>query len=120
MKTFTSTFARILFAIPFFVFGLMHFFHGAQLATMLKAWPASLVWVYIAGAGFILASIAMIINRYARLAAFLLALEILIITLFIHVPGLSNPEMMQLNFSQLLKNIGLIAGALMVAGFSKN
>ena len=113
-------FARSLFAIPFLVFGFIHLSKGPALAGLLTGWPAPVLFVYIAGAGFILAGIAFIINRYVKLAAWLLALEILIITLIIHVPGLGNPETMQMNLSHLLKNIGLIAGAIMIVGFSKN
>ncbi len=120
MKTFTTTIARIIFAIPFLIFGLMHFINNAGIAGYIQGWPIASVLVYLSGAAFILGSIALIFNWYARLAAFLLALEVLIITLSVHVPGLANPDMMQLNFTAILKNTGLIGGALMAAGISRN
>ncbi|HYW96000.1 MAG TPA: DoxX family membrane protein [Bacteroidales bacterium] len=120
MKSLTTTVARIIFAIPFLIFGIFHFMNMTQMAGYLSEWPLAKFFVIFSGVGFILASIAMIINRFARLAALLLALELLIIILAIHVPGLSNPDMMQMNITAILKNTGLIGGALMVAGFSKN
>ncbi len=120
MKNTILTFARTLFAIPFLIFGFIHLSKGPAMAGLLMGWPVPVLFVYIAGVGFILAGVAFIINRYVKLAAWLLALEILIITLAVHVPGLSDPHMAQLNLSQILKNTGLIAGALMIAGFSRN
>lgn len=120
MKTLTNTVGRILFSVPFLVLGIFHFVYTGKLAGMLAGWPVPEVFVYIAGAGLLLGAIAIIINRYARLAAWLLALELLIIILGVHVPQLMDPKTHMAGLTAIVKNTGLIGGALMAAGILKN
>ena len=63
---------------------------------------------------------AIIINKYARLACLLLAAELFIIVLATQIPMLSNPEMAQMATMNILKDISLIGGALIVAGILDN
>ena len=79
MKTLTSTVARIIFAFPFLVFSLGHLMSRPDMAAMIYvvSGSAALVLNYIAGIGMLLAAIAIIANKMARLASLLLALEIL-------------------------------------------
>ena len=120
MKTLTGKAAQVLYAIPFAIFGLFHFMNAKQMVGFMAGWPAAEFFVYLSGAGMLAASIAIIINKYARLATLLLAAELLIIVLTMQLPMLSNPEMAQMVITNILKDIGLIAGALMVAGTMDN
>ncbi|MDD5363506.1 MAG: DoxX family membrane protein [Ignavibacteria bacterium] len=116
MKNITSA-ARIVFGIPFVVFGLDHFLNAKEMAAAALAnWPAAIIFIYISGAGLVLAGISFIINRYVRLAGMLLALELLIIVLAIQVPGIMNPATMQMSFIGILKDLSLIAASIYIAG----
>ena len=120
MKNLTGKPAQILFAIPFAIFGLFHFINASSMTGVLGGWPAAEFLVYLSGAGLIAAAVAIIINKYARLACLLLAAELLIIVVATQVPMLGNPEMAQMATINILKDISLIGGALMVAGLLDN
>ena len=120
MKKLTGKPAQVLFAIPFAIFGLFHFMNAGEMAGMLGGWPAAVFLVYLSGAGLIAAAVAIIINKYARLACLLLAAELFIIVVATQIPMLANPEMAQMATMNILKDISLIGGALMVAGILDN
>jgi uncharacterized membrane protein YphA (DoxX/SURF4 family) len=113
---------RIIYGLPFIVFGMLHLMNAGAMAGMIKNIPGSEFLVYVSGAGLLLAGIAIIINKYSYLAALLLALELLLFILIIHIPTLMNaPDdmTMQLAMSNLLKDFGLMGAALVIAGISK-
>ncbi len=107
---------RVLFGIPFIMFGLFHFMKGGQMAGMLSGWPAAQFFVYLSGAGLVLGGIAIVIDKKAQLASLLLALELLLFILFIHLPGMGSEEMRQTAMQGMLKDLALIGGALLIAG----
>lgn len=116
-----ATVGRVIFAVPFLVFGLGHFMAGQTMTGILAGWPFPLFLVYLSGAGMFLGGLALIINRYARLAAKLLALEVGLFVVGIHIPGFfaegADPSMLLM---YLLKDITLIGGALVLAAQLKN
>jgi uncharacterized membrane protein YphA (DoxX/SURF4 family) len=120
MTFLTGKLARIIFAIPLAIFGLFHFMNGNEMANLIAAWPMAAIFVYISGAGLILAAIAIIIDKMARLASLLLALLLLLIIVFVHMPGLGSddPAMMQMAMTNVLKDISIMGGALIIAGIS--
>jgi len=115
MKTLTTTVARILFALPFGIFGLLHFMGAEGMAGMVPI-PGGVIWIYITGIALIAAAIAIIAKKMGKLACLLLALLLLIFILAIDAPGLGNEATMQMSMMSLLKNIGLMGGALTYAG----
>jgi uncharacterized membrane protein YphA (DoxX/SURF4 family) len=132
MKTLTSTVARIIFAIPFLVFSLGHLMSGPDMAAMIYvvSGSAALVLNYIAGIGMLLAAIAIIANKMARIASLLLALEMLIFVVVLHIPKMmgigdvsmfcDSPEMMmQVGMVHAMKDFALMGAALLLAGISK-
>lgn len=118
MKTLTTTVARIVFAIPFLVFGLFHFMNADQMASMVPV-PPKMLWNYVVGIAMIAAGLAFIVNKFAKLAGLLLALLLLIFILGVHIPGImaadSQQAMMQ-PMQGLLKDLALMGGALGFAG----
>ena len=121
MNAITGKPARIIYALPFFVFGLFHFIKGPAMAGMvLPGWPLASVLVYISGAGMILASISIIIDKYAKLATLLLAAELLLIIITIHIPALGNPQTAQMSTMGLLKDLSLMGAALVISGVVGN
>jgi putative oxidoreductase len=108
---------KIVFAIPFLVFGVFHFMNAKQMAGMIPGYmPAPEIWVYITGAALILAFISIVINVKARLASILLAIMLLLFILMLHLPNAADSQQ---SMSAALKDLGLLGGALMAAGLSK-
>ena len=111
--TIPTRIAEILFALAFAVFGLLHL----KYASGFKAGVPSFmpgdqsIWVYITGIGFLAAAIAIIINKYKKLACYLLAVMLIIFVLTIHL----MPAIKDHNYPQLLKD-GALAMAAIVIG----
>jgi uncharacterized membrane protein YphA (DoxX/SURF4 family) len=120
MKTLTNI-GRIVYAIPFLIFGIFHFMNAGGMAErILNGWPANVFIVYLTGAALILASISIIINKLARTASLLLALFLLLTIALVHLPGLANEDTMQMAMSNALKDMGLMGGAIILAGLLKS
>ena len=122
MKTLTTTIARIIYAIPFFVFGILHFLNANAMAAYVPSFfPFGIFWIYLAGLGFIAASISIIIQVQTKLACLLLAGVLLIFILTMHIPGMMSGDMMKMQYSMsgLLKDMALAGGALLIAGMQK-
>lgn len=109
---------RYVFAIPMLVFGLFHFMNASSMAAMAPF--GGEVMVYITGVCLVAAAISIFIGKYDKLASMLLALLLLIIVLTVHAPGLGSEETMQMSMSMMLKDIGLMGGALMAASMAKD
>lgn len=113
MHTLTHVVGRILFGIPFVVFGVFHFINAGALVGAVPGFlPFPLVFVYITGAAMVLAGVSIISKKKIRTACLLLALLLLIYIVLVHVPGLPN----QLSVGALLKDLALLGGALTLAG----
>ncbi len=111
MQVLTTTVARILFAVPFVIFGLFHFMNGAAMAGMVPV-PGGVFWVYFTGAAMVAAGVAILAGQYARLACLLLALLLLIYVVTVHLPGAIEGN--QQAITSLLKDLALAGGALAV------
>ena len=82
MKMLTTTGARLLYAIPMAIFGLFHFMNGSQMAGMVPSFiPGGIFWVYLTGLALVLAAVAIIIQKQARLASLLLAAMLILFVL---------------------------------------
>ena len=53
------------------------------------------IWLYISGAGFLLAAIAIIINKYKRMACYLLAVMVIILILTVRLQPAINQGMLE-------------------------
>jgi len=117
----TNTIARVLFALPLGIFGLLHFMNSGGMSMMVPSFiPGGVFWVYVTGIALLAAAVAIIINRrFASLAALLLGVMLLIFALTIHLPGVMNPEMMMSAMPNLLKDTALAGGAFAFAGILK-
>jgi uncharacterized membrane protein len=104
---------RYLFAIPMVVFGIFHFMNADQMAGMA---PGGSIMVYITGVALLLAGISLLIGKYDKLAAVLLAL-LLLLFMIPHIQMMADdPQQM----GNILKNIALAGGALMAASMAKD
>jgi uncharacterized membrane protein len=111
-----STIGRILFALPFGIFGLNHFLMVDFFTGMLTSFiPGTGFTVLLTGIFLIAASISIMIKKYVRLACYLLAAMLFIFIVSIHLPGLFDPATAKTSMMQLLKDTSLMGGALLIA-----
>lgn len=109
---------RILFALPFAIMGLNHFLMTNVFLGMMSSFiPGGAFTVLITGALLIIASISIVINKNVQIACFGLAGLLFIFITTIHIPGLFNadPKLAQYALIELLKDTGLMGGAIMIA-----
>jgi len=117
MKQITTTVARVLFAIPFLVFGLMHFMKGGDMVGYIPSFiPGGVFWVYLTGLGLVAASVSILIQKKAKLACLLLAIMLMIFILTIHLPGVFDEATMQMSMPNMLKDLALCGAALFFSG----
>ncbi len=116
MNNFT-TLGRILFAIPFGLFGINHLFlydwYVGNSTSFLPIGPFSVITT---GVIMILVSISIITKKYITLSTQVLAVMLLIFIAAIHIPHLINGEDTTMVTITLLKDISLIGGSLMISG----
>ena len=114
-----STIGRVLFAIPFAIFGLNHFlFLNFYIGTISSFIPPGPYTIILTGIFLIMASLSILFNKYVKLSTILLAILLLIFILTIHIPGLFDPDKWQMALIELLKDTSLMGGSLMIAGMT--
>jgi len=110
---------RCLFAVAFLGFGVLQILYGDFVPGRPPAWPAQmsggLIWAYVTGACFIVAAVAILVDRYRRGAAWVIAALILAWAVTRNLPlALADP-----NFggawTRLGKAVALTGGAVAVA-----
>lgn len=113
-----STIGKYLFALPMLVFGIFHFMNASAFAGAVpEIFPFPVVWVYITGAGFILASVALVLDKKAKLASALLGLMFLTFALTIWLPEFINQGP---NAGNFVKDIAMAGAAFFISAHSKN
>lgn len=106
---------RILFALPFGIMGLNHFLMKDYFLGMMSSFiPGGAYTILLTGAILILASILIILNFNLKLVCYGIALLLFIFIVTIHIPGLYSANW-QIAFIELLKDTGLMGGAIMIA-----
>lgn len=120
MTVLTSKVARIIFAIPFALFGLNHLMMAGKMVGMVPSFiPGGILWVYIIGLLLIAGAVSIFLRKFDYIGALVLAGLLAIFILTIHLPGLFKPETQQMSMIMFFKDLGLLGGALLVAGISK-
>jgi uncharacterized membrane protein len=117
------TAGRFFVAIPAVFFGVEHFLHpefapGVPLDKIIPAWvPGRLPWAYLAGTVLVVAGVALIINKKARMAATCLGVMILLLVLFVYLPILvaSPTDIVSLNY---VVDTLLYSGAALVLAYA--
>lgn len=113
----TGPVARIIFGLPFVIFGINHFVAGEQMAGAVPSFiPGGIFWIYLTGAALIAAGVAIAINKLTTWAALGLSAMLASFVLLMHLPGLANEATQQMAMIGLLKDTSLIGGVLLVAG----
>lgn len=118
VSTTTSGFSnvgRVFLSIPFIVFGLMHFMNAGAMSGLVPGWlPGGVIWVYLTGAANLAAGLGVAFNRYVKPAAVGLMGLLSLYILAVHVPGLFGEGSFQMAMQGLLKDVGLLGGAILV------
>jgi uncharacterized membrane protein YphA (DoxX/SURF4 family) len=110
---------RILFALPFAIFGINHFLMMDYYLGMLTSFiPLGGYTVILTGLIMIGVSISIITKKFIRLSTLILAGLLLIFIITIHIPHLLDGSDKTPILIALLKDISLMGGSLMIAGYS--
>ncbi len=114
-----TTIGRLLFAIPFGVFGIMHFMNGDQMGGLVPI-PGGAFWIYFTGAAMVAAAVAIAANVMGFWASIGLAALLVVYVVFMHAPNLGDEQMGQMAMQSLLKDLALAGGALTWAGLFRS
>ena len=115
-----STIGRILFALPFGIIGLNHFLMKntfLQIMEQTSFIPGGGFTILFTGFILILASISIILNKFIQTTCLGLAGLLFIFIVTIHIPGLFTEATMPMSLFMLLKDMGLMGGAIMIAAY---
>lgn len=108
-----------ILGIVLIVFGVYHFFKPGNLVTFVPVWvPGGKAWVYIVGAAFIATGLSFLTNMMVKYSGYALAILLFIFVVTIHLPNFLNsgdPDLRQMSFVSLLKDLALCAFALYIA-----
>lgn len=113
MDTLTKPVARIVYGLPFAVFGIFHFMQGADMAGMVWL-PGGVFWVYLTGLALIAAGVSFAINQYTKWAAWGLAVFLFLTAFTVHFPNVLGGD--QAAMTGFLKDVMLLGAALHFAG----
>jgi putative oxidoreductase len=109
---------RIIFAVPFAMFGMMHIMMASNMTGMVPSWvPGGVFWVYVTGMALVAAAISIIAKKQIYLASVLLAVLLGVFVMTIHLPAVLGGD--QMAMGGMLKDISLAGGALLIAGLFK-
>jgi len=116
MKVLTDLIARILFALPIAMFGVMHFTFTDGMAKMAPFGGA--IIVYITGIALLAGAVAILIKKKAALAALLLGVFFILTSTTIHLRALIGGDEMAMG--TMLRDLALAGSAFFMSGvFSK-
>jgi putative oxidoreductase len=112
-----TTVGRILFAIPFALFGINHFLMLDYYLGMLTSFvPLGAYTIILTGIMLIAASISIITKVLVKFSTLLLAILLFTFIITIHIPHLFTDTDKTITIIALLKDISLLGGSLMIAG----
>jgi putative oxidoreductase len=112
-----TTIGRILFALPFTIFGINHFLMMDYYMGMFTSFiPKTGFIMILTGIMLIVASVSIITKKFIRLSTILLAVLLFLFIVTIHIPHLISGTDTTITLIALLKDISLMGGSLMIAG----
>lgn len=116
-----STIGRILYALPFAVFGINHFimkdFYLGELTSFI---PFGGYMILLTGVVLLLTSISIMTKKYVKVSTLTLAALLLLFIATIHIPQLFDADKHMIAMIALLKDVSLLGGSLMIAGMTKS
>ena len=101
---------KLMFAGPMAMFGIFHFMGADSMTGMVPGFlPAPIAFVYLTGIALILAAVAIVAGKKAKLATQLLGLMLALFAVLIHLSGFMNQD--PVSSSMFLKDVALAGGA---------
>lgn len=119
MRPMDLTIARIIFALPFAIFGLFHLLNGPTMAPMVPM-AGGTFWIYFTGVCLIAGGLGVMTRVLGSYAALGLGILMLVFIVAIHIPGLANEATQQAAMQGFLKDMGLMGGAFTWFALLKN
>lgn len=125
MKNFIPTNIPVyVFSIIIGLFGASQILNAGDMSVNVPGFiPAARVFTYLSGGALLLAAISFIIDRFARLAGYLLALLLLMIVFVIDIPGAIQARehaLRSLFITNALKDVALAMAAMIIGNLSKH
>ena len=118
---FSVTPAHFVFVFTLIIFGWQHFEYAAYLATLVPAWlPAHLAWIYLTGAGFIVAGACIALKILGRLAATALGLMFFLWVITLHAPRVYHSIHNGDEWSSLFVALAMAGGSFVIASTLPN
>jgi len=112
-----TTIGRVLFALPFGLFGINHFLMTDYYLGMLTSFiPLGAYTIVLTGIMLIAVSISIITKKFVKFSTIVLAILLFIFIVTIHIPHLLFASDKTVTIITLLKDISLMGGSLMIAG----
>jgi putative oxidoreductase len=114
-----TTIGRILFALPFLIFGINHFLMLDYYLGMLTSFiPLGAYTIILTGILMIVTSISIITRKFIMQSTIILASLLFLFIVTIHIPHLFDGSDRTVTLIALLKDISLMGGSIMIAGLS--
>ena len=109
------SFGKWLFVLPFLTFGFLHFGPLEFSLPYVPSWlPMPAFWVYFVGVCFILFVVSVLVKKYDKIAAVLLALCLFLFVILIHIPSAMTGDFKSVIGS--VRDLTMCGAALMYAG----
>ncbi len=111
----SSRIAGIIYALAIGFFGVLHFKNAYAMKDSVPDYMPGdgTMWIYVTGGCLILAAIAIILNKVARLACYLLAAMFVIFVFTLHLQPMLTGA-----YTHLLKDISMAMGAILIGNNS--
>ena len=110
---------KLLYAAPLALFGIFHFMNASSMSGMVPSFlPIQEAWVYLTGLALILAAVAILTGKKAKLATMLLGLMLLLFALLVHMSGFMAGN--AVSSSMFWKDLALSGAAFFMSTKFKN
>ncbi len=120
MGAISITIGRVLLGLYFLLPGLMKAAGPAQTIAYMEShaipFAAPLMW--FSAAANIIGGLAIISGRHVRLVAYACVLYVLLVNVMLHDFWNMGPDMVERETQNFVKNLGILAGLLVLAGAS--
>jgi len=107
---------RVLFGIPWIIFGIQHYMYADFVSTLVPAFmPWRLFWAYFTGTAMFVAGLSFIIRWQTQLAAFLLGCLMVLYLLMVHPGMLSGEPQVGQHWTRFMQDIAIMGATFALA-----